>query len=716
MKIFVSHVDTFVGRVLCALLNSKGHKVCGTVSTPNAKEALPSFLRDIVSIDEDPAEYKQALVTSDCVIFDMVAVGVEATSYAFKVVNSAILGQKVVFICLSSYLSWANTFPPRKFKEEKEKKSSEGDEAEEEAEAEEEEEEEEEPPIESVTEDQFHRRKPHKSYKKHKEAEKLITSGVKNPMLKTYVVFPGLTYGEGEDILHNVFRAGWLLHPEKIPILSRIKGKNSIPMIHVFDLSNLLLAVAVAAKDEEGEPPESPYIFAVDDGKQTYADIVNKVAEVLGNGSGSVEFVKDEEQLVMMENEEFLSADVQMDLGVGGELEFEWRCREGFVESMETIVKEYKRVRNLDAVRMLITGPPGSGKSVIAAELSSRYRVERLRIDHCIAEYEEAHKPRPSGGGDGDEEGDGDDEGGDAAAGEPLERNPEGRLTDASLVRVMLWKLTRPSCRNQGFLLDGFPKTYKQARMLFTDREAEDDTIEEPEEEYDANERIEVNKRILPEIVVSLDTTNTSVLRERVMNKGSSSSSDEDHREHDDEAGFERRLEAYRAANTEVVSVVHFFDVHDVLLLEIDCGVEGVEEVTETILQKVGEPRNFGPSEEELMRMEEERLRKEAKAEAEKAEAEKAHQKRLEEESLALEARTERNQQRAEAILKREREALEARSGPLRQYLLDNVVPVLTRGLIEVSRIRPEDPIDFLAEFLFRSQMDGGRSTTDSTI
>ena len=39
---------------------------------------------------------------------------------------------------------------------------------------------------------------------------------------------------------------------------------------------------------------------------------------------------------------------------------------------------------------------------------------------------------------------------------------------------------------------------------------------------------------------------------------------------------------------------------------------------------------------------------------------------------------------------------LEAHSIPLRNYLMKHVMPTLTEGLIEVCKIRPEDPIDYL--------------------
>ena len=53
-------------------------------------------------------------------------------------------------------------------------------------------------------------------------------------------------------------------------------------------------------------------------------------------------------------------------------------------------------------------------------------------------------------------------------------------------------------------------------------------------------------------------------------------------------------------------------------------------------------------------------------------------------------------------IKRQEMELLEARSQPLRRYLMKNVIPSLTEGLIETCKVMPEDPIDYLAEYLFK--------------
>jgi adenylate kinase len=51
-------------------------------------------------------------------------------------------------------------------------------------------------------------------------------------------------------------------------------------------------------------------------------------------------------------------------------------------------------------------------------------------------------------------------------------------------------------------------------------------------------------------------------------------------------------------------------------------------------------------------------------------------------------------------VKEQERKLLDTRSQPIRQYLMDNVVPHLTEGLIEVCKKVPEDSIDYLANFL----------------
>jgi len=53
-----------------------------------------------------------------------------------------------------------------------------------------------------------------------------------------------------------------------------------------------------------------------------------------------------------------------------------------------------------------------------------------------------------------------------------------------------------------------------------------------------------------------------------------------------------------------------------------------------------------------------------------------------------------------ELIKQQERDLLDTRSQPIRQYLMDNLVPHLTQGLIDLCKKVPADPVDALADFL----------------
>ena len=46
-----------------------------------------------------------------------------------------------------------------------------------------------------------------------------------------------------------------------------------------------------------------------------------------------------------------------------------------------------------------------------------------------------------------------------------------------------------------------------------------------------------------------------------------------------------------------------------------------------------------------------------------------------------------------------ELEACEALN--MRQFLMKQIIPVLTEGMIDVHRVGPTDPVDYLADYIF---------------
>ncbi len=60
--------------------------------------------------------------------------------------------------------------------------------------------------------------------------------------------------------------------------------------------------------------------------------------------------------------------------------------REGFLHHIETVVKEYKRVRNVNPLRLVLTGPPMAGKTALAARLARAYSLRHITAKD-ILEY-----------------------------------------------------------------------------------------------------------------------------------------------------------------------------------------------------------------------------------------------------------------------------------------------------------------------------------------
>ena len=86
-----------------------------------------------------------------------------------------------------------------------------------------------------------------------------------------------------------------------------------------------------------------------------------------------------------------------------------------------------------------------------------------------------------------------------------------------------------------------------------------------------------------------------------------------------------------------------------------------------------------------------------------RAETEAAEKKLFDEDAEKdRKSREEREATKLEQIRESERDLLDKRSQPIRQYLMDKVVPHLTEGLINLCKDVPDDPTDFLANFLLK--------------
>jgi len=54
----------------------------------------------------------------------------------------------------------------------------------------------------------------------------------------------------------------------------------------------------------------------------------------------------------------------------------------------------------------------------------------------------------------------------------------------------------------------------------------------------------------------------------------------------------------------------------------------------------------------------------------------------------------------------KEKELLESRSQPMRKYLMDKVIPSVAEGILKICKDLPEEPIEFLADFLVKKSAE----------
>lgn len=233
----------------------------------------------------------------------------------------------------------------------------------------------------AYTDQDYARRVPLPKYSGLKQVEQAALSLTKsNNKINVHIVCSGFLYGNGEqnDIFYEFFRRAWVsLHPDlaALPVING--GKNCLPTIHVDDLANCIDVLCMQ------EQHYDKYLIAVDScAKSTQKDIVTAITEGIGSGATkevSVADVVDEAWC------EFLTVDVKLEVSACFKDAFEWKCKSGISkESMKMLNDEFNYFRGLFPLKVMISGPPCSGKTYSAHQLSEEYGIPHITIKDVI--------------------------------------------------------------------------------------------------------------------------------------------------------------------------------------------------------------------------------------------------------------------------------------------------------------------------------------------
>jgi len=353
--------------------------------------------------------------------------------------------------------------------------------------------------------------------------------------------------------------------------------------------------------------PEHYYIFAVDRTKKpTQKRITKAISDGIGTGkteSIELESVVDEEWAEFFNiNLKIKSSPVLRD-GQPPEdaedpekeaeaLKFPWHAEKGIIGNARLLNDEFNKYLNLNPVKIFVSGPPASGKSHYGEKLAKYYNIPHITVKDAAAlmdsmkgewadgirekieaikdeMMEEAEKNKKKGG-------------------EVTREELFVRLEEKWIYKLMREKLNENDCRNRGFVLDGYPRTFNDACKVFlvkkkkfvknddgelVEEEEEEEPESDQEEEQDADaipeekkekdwSNYETDKNIVPGKFILLQGEN-DYLKNRVKELPEDKISGT----HWNDADMERRIKAYRDANNSELgdpSLLSFFKKYEV--------------------------------------------------------------------------------------------------------------------------------------------------------
>lgn len=434
-----------------------------------------------------------------------------------------------------------------------------------------------------LTEEEYRRRRPHPNFKSEINCEKLvIKSGKKTEgKLNTFVLAGGILYGGAEDALHPLFKNAWHLQPEALVCIGN--GQNTPPLIHVRDLAHCTLCVLEAQ-------PATRYILAVDDAHSTLEEITQTISQALGTGKTTT-VPKEEAPLLpgLSQREvDLMLINIRVEPTLVRELPIAWHCQSGLVENMAAVVDEYKKDRTLTPIKICLLGPPASGKTFLARKLSQLYKLHhvcaRTATEETLSRLERSARrltepaelaPEDTEAAEADRE--------KLAELKRYAADNNGQYEPSQIAQWIKDKINARECLNQGYVLEGFPETEEQAKELFAPVEPAEDAEEGAPD-----------PKTIPEFVFHISASD-DFLKERVMNLPEAEAVASGNTPEE----FMRRLGQYRALNTDESTVLNYFDFLEIHPVDIDASSADDAAITKQVNDVVGEPHNYGPTEEE---------------------------------------------------------------------------------------------------------------------
>ncbi|CAK9031897.1 Adenylate kinase 7 (AK 7) (ATP-AMP transphosphorylase 7), partial [Durusdinium trenchii] len=330
-----------------------------------------------------------------------------------------------------------------------------------------------------------------------------------------------------------------------------------------------------------------------------------------------------------------------------------WVCKEGLSANLRSIADEFCAGKKLRCMRILVAGPPASGKSNLAKAVAEHFKVPYLTFPVPI---------------------------------------------ESADVEKMATQITSNVCRYRGYVLDaggiGFAEAEKLFRFDVEVPKSEGDEVDPVEEEgaEPAPPKIErrLNEETCPAYVI-ITQAPAALCKGKWQNAGGSSLET-----------FEKTMQAYIDNNltSDIHSLQDFFqDVASKGVLNLPIAGKDPDDLFESAriyIESSGRPFNYLPTEDEVSQ----EIRQQRLEQLERLAAELAAAQVPQDNTEAERKEQRLHELRLQRVAEHEAAQKKLAQMPLREYLMKYMVPNLTEGLIEVCKVLPDNPVDYLANYL----------------
>ena len=630
---------------------------------------------------------------------------------------------------------------------------------------------------------EFNSRIPNRKYIQYKDLETLALTNT-NPMLKVYIICPGFIYGCGEDFFFNYFRMAYLNKPSPIPLIGL--GNNSIPTIHILDLVNLIKKIIE-------ERPIARYILAVDKTKNpSMKNIIKCISKGIGDGKIQTlnDFNIDDLDLpdynelnidVKVKPSKILLNEPQKSYESKEDYEkrlFKWHCEYGIPENLDLLRSEFNLYRGLKCVKILILGPPCSGKTTLANKISEKLKLSNLKISDICDWGKELNNEL------GDEIRDKliEIEENVQKAMEEYDKRKNKKKTDPPfdpgevkkfdnelLTRIIKSKLNTSDCASKGYILDNYPKNYKDCIDLYKEGDKIRTDLLPDSVIYFTNyteESLRNKLKMLPDYEENQLFLDARFLRRFNLYKNDNESSEPDSKKlidffiennidvfnYDEQNAmidFNNNFQLvndYLERNGPINSYERLMDKIEIIPITKEDIIEKEkkeEEKRKKEEEEIEADANFNIEEHEKKRknseIEEFRFTKEKLILPKKFNEVKEHsiddefeiskniskqssilvlkdengKKPFEERKKKLELLEKNIEYRISELKEIEKKLLEKQSEVIRRYLNVHIIPILAKGILHICEEMPDDPIETLANYLMENKINESISNNE---